>query len=220
MRAAMRDAEERGVAEQDNAAAGGEAGSGPAAEDRARAQLYLLLARLLREAPSEDFLREVKDLPGGDGAIGAALAGLANAAGGTDRDALARAYHDLFIGVGEGELIPYASYYRTGFLNERPLARLRQDMARLGLARHPACKEPEDWIVSLCEIMAGLILGRFGPPASLADQQGFFDAHLAPWAERFFLDLHESQPAAFYRAVGALGQAFMKIEARCLDMAA
>ena len=43
----------------------------------------------------------------------------------------------LFIGVGRGELLPFASVYMTGFLNEKPLATLRNDMVTLGVERSP-----------------------------------------------------------------------------------
>ncbi len=86
-----------------------------------------------------------------------------------------REFNALFIGLGRGELLPYASYYLTGFLNEKPLASLRHDMAARGMTRAPNVYEPEDNIASLMEMMAGMIVGRFGAPATLADQRDFFN---------------------------------------------
>ncbi len=117
-------------------------------------------------------------------------------------DAVRREYDDLFIGLVRGEVLPYASYYLTGFLNEKPLALLRRDMARLGIARTPDVQEPEDHIASICEMMAGLIRGRFGGPVGLTAQREFFAAHLAPWAEHFFGDLEGAKNARFLRARG------------------
>ena len=128
----------------------------------------------------------------------------------TDAEAVAREYFALFIGTGRGELLPYASYYLTGFLNERPLARLRADLAVLGIERAAETSEPEDHAAILCEIMAGLVGGEFR--ATLDQQRQFQGKHLAPWIGRFFADLEAAQAARFYRPVGTIGRLFMAIE--------
>ncbi|RYJ00658.1 MAG: molecular chaperone TorD, partial [Acetobacteraceae bacterium] len=134
--------------------------------------------------------------------------GLAAAAGRAEADAVAGEYFALFIGVGRGELLPYASYYLTGFLHERPLAELRGTLAGLGIARAAGVAEPEDHLGFCCEVMAGLLEGRFaGQPA-----EDFFARHLAPWAERCFADMATAEAAVFYRAVGALGRTAIEIE--------
>jgi TorA maturation chaperone TorD len=127
-------------------------------------------------------------------------------------------YGALFIGMARGELLPYASYYLTGFLNEKPLALLRQDMARLGIARAENVKEPEDHIAAICEMMAGLIEGSFGAPADLETQRAFFDRHLACWAETFFTDLEAARAAVLYAPVGTVGRAFIEIERTAFEM--
>lgn len=186
--------------------------------DAMRGQLYGLLGRLLARPPSADLLRRVAGI-GGDGtALGQALTDLAAAAAATDAARVEREYHHLFIGVARGELLPFASFYLTGFLNEKPLARLRTDMARLGIARAEEVKDPEDHIASLCEMMAGLAAGDF--QVSLAEQQLFFDRHLAPWADRFFQDLDRADSAVFYRAVAAVGRLFLAIETDAFRLAA
>ncbi len=190
-------------------------------EDRLRAQLYRLLAALLARLPDGETLNRTAALSGNDSTeLGRGLAALARAAASTDPATADDEYHDLFIGVGRGELMPYGSYYLTGFVYEKPLARLRGDMARLGIARVEGVKEPEDHIASLCEMMAGLIEGDFGKPADLAAQRNFFDAHLGPWAGQFFADLEAAKTANLYVPVGTVGRAFMAIEATAFEMAA
>lgn len=181
-------------------------------EDQIRADVYDLLAALLARAPSLALLKSCAALEGGEGPIGAAFARLAERAAQMDAARADREYTDLFIGVGRGELLPYASFYLTGFLNEKPLATLRSDMAALGIARADSTSDPEDHIASLCDIMAGLIRGRYRGPASLAQQRDFFNRHLAPWAGHFFDDLEKAVHAGLYAPVGALGAAFVEIE--------
>lgn len=189
-------------------------------EDRQRARFYRLLGRVLARAPDEDLLIRLRAIGGGDGAIGAALGTMAEAAKSATPETVADEYLDLFIGVGRGELIPFGSYYLTGFLHEKPLARLRQDMARHGVERAEGVHEPEDHIAALCDMMAGFILGELGPPMPLAEQSEFFDRHIRSWAPRFFEDLEAAKSARFYRPVGALGRAFMEIETTAFEMAA
>ncbi|HRK24445.1 MAG TPA: Cro/CI family transcriptional regulator [Beijerinckiaceae bacterium] len=179
--------------------------------DQARGQLYLLLANLLLKVPSDAVLADVAHLPqGAPGPIGEALGALAAAAREARAEAVGREHFDLFVGVGRGELVPFASYYRTGFLYERPLVKVREDLKILGLQRSDDLGEPEDGIGFLCEVMAGMALGRFAVPESYA--RGFFNRHLAPWAERFFADLEAAGAARFYRAVGRLGRSFIGLE--------
>jgi TorA maturation chaperone TorD len=119
-------------------------------------------------------------------------------------------FFDLFIGVGRGEVLPYGSYYLTGFLHERPLARLREDLARFGIARADGVVEPEDHAGILCEVMSGLASAQLNAPAG-ADRT-IFEKHMAPWIGRFFADLESAQAADFYRRVATVGRLFMDIE--------
>jgi TorA maturation chaperone TorD len=135
---------------------------------------------------------------------------LAEAAAKTNVERVEREYFDLFIGLGRGEILPYGSYYLTGFLHERPLARLRDDLIPLGIERVAGNYEPEDHAATLCEVMAAIAGGRFPAPAG-TDRQ-LFEKHMAPWIGRFFADLENSETADFYRQVGALGRAFVEIE--------
>lgn len=195
-----------------------------AEEELFRAQVYALLARLLARAPDAAFLTALGDLAGEGGEFGAALDRLAEAARGSDPAAVEDEFTTLFIGVGGSERTPYGSFYLTGFLNEKPLAELRVDMARLGIARADGVTEPEDHIAALCEMMSGLIGGEFAPEdgdtVGLDGQRAFFDRHIGSWAGRFFADLETSPSARFYRAVGAVGRSFLAVEARAFDLAA
>jgi TorA maturation chaperone TorD len=188
-------------------------------EERLRAHQYQVLAGFLAAPPDAGLLDLASRFGGDDSEFGRALADLAVRAGQVTPEAASREYHDLFIGIGRGELVPYASYYLTGFLNETPLAKLRRDMARLGIARAETVKEPEDHIAALCEMMAGLITGAFGAPLDLAAQQAFFDGHLASWAPVFFADLEKARSAWLYVPVGTLGRVFMGIEKTAFMMA-
>jgi len=189
-------------------------------EDQLRAGWYALLAQLLSREPSEALLQMMRGLQGDESELGQGIKALSAAARGTTTDTAKQEYFDLFIGLGQGELLPYASYYLTGFLNEKPLARLRSDMARLHIARADDVSEPEDHIAALCEMMAGLITGSFGTPAELAEQRAFFDPHIGCWAPRFFEDLQAAQSAVLYMPVGTIGRLFMAIEAQAFEMAA
>ena len=198
------------------------AGGGEAVlpEEMLRANTYALLAVLLREPPGDVTLEELAALQPDDGEIGRALGSLAAAAGEISTNDIDDEFHDLFIGVGETELTPYTSYYLTGFVYEKPLAKLRVAMAELGMSQGDDVAEPEDHIASLCEMMCAMISGAFSAPVALDRQREFFNTHMAPWAERFFEDLEESPSARFYRPVGTVGRLFMRIEAQSFEMAA
>jgi TorA maturation chaperone TorD len=186
--------------------------------EAARAQEYALLAVLLARAPDAALLERIAGLRGDATPLGTAHAALAQAAGKACADRIKREFFDLFVGVGRGALLPYASYYLTGFLNERPLARLRADMRALGIERVEEQYEPDDHAAILCEIMAGLIGGEFC--ATAEQQQNVFEKHLGPWIGHFFADLREAKIADFYRHVGSVGHLFIGIETEAFALAA
>jgi TorA maturation chaperone TorD len=185
-------------------------GAGLDEVDAARAQEYTLLSVLLTRAPDQALLDRLATLRGDASPLGLAHAGLAEAASGADAARVEREYFDLFIGLGRGELLPYASYYLTGFLHERPLARLRECLGRLAIERAAGQAEPEDHAAILCEIMAGLAGKRFAAPDGAEHE--LFEQHLAPWIGRFFADLEQAEAADFYRRIGTLGRVFIDIE--------
>lgn len=184
----------------------------------ARAREYGLLAVLLARAPTAQFLAQLATLRGEATPLGVAHVALAHAATAASVERIEREFFDLFIGIGRGELLPYTSYYLTGFLNERPLARLRDDLAALGIERSDHHTEPEDHAAVLCDIMSGLADGRFKTPPG-ADRD-FFEKHLLPWLGRFFADLEGAQAADFYRHVGTVGRLFVTIESEAFALAA
>lgn len=185
--------------------------------DTRRAQEYALLATLLSSAPSRALLEQIAQLSDDATPLGRAHATLAEAASIAVATEVEREYFDLFVGLGRGELLPYASYYLTGFLNERPLSRLRHDLAPLGIERSQDNTEPEDHAATLCEIMAGLASGRF--PASQEAQRTFFEKHVSRWMGRLFADMEKAQAATFYRAAGTLGRVLLEIEAEAFAFA-
>ncbi|MHA3977174.1 TorD/DmsD family molecular chaperone [Halovulum sp. GXIMD14794] len=191
-----------------------------AEEDRLRADLYDFLAALLARPADSQMLRHCAGLNGDETPLGQAVGALSRVARASNEKAAAREFNALFIGLGRGELLPYASYYLTGFLNEKPLAVLRNDMRARQITRAPTVFEPEDNIASLCEMMAGMILGRFGTPAPLQEQQEFFNRHLAAWAGHFFTDLEGAENSVLYAPVGAMGAAFIEIEKQAFRMMA
>jgi TorA maturation chaperone TorD len=178
--------------------------------DEIRAQEYSLLAMLLSRAPGRVALNRMSQLRGDMTPLGVAHGALAQIALDTSVAKAEREFFDLFIGIGRGELLPYGSYYLTGFLNERPLARLREDLRALHIERAQGQLEPEDHAAILCEIMAGLVKGPFA--TTLDVQRKFFEKHVSPWIGRFFADLERTEAGNFYRRVGTVGRTFMEIE--------
>ena len=188
-----------------------------ASEDQVRAHTYGLFGALLSAAPSDDLLAvlaEIDPAPGAAGDFAGAWRQLAIAAAHAESASAAQEYQDLFIGVGRGEIVPYGSWYMTGFLMDRPLALLRADLKRLGFERQAEVREPEDHAAALCETMAMLLAE--GQPQDV--QRHFFATHMEPWMKSFFRDLGAANSASFYRAVGQFGEQFVEFESGYLAM--
>ena len=187
-------------------------------EQRYRASAYGLLAALLRDPPKQDLLDHVANLsPDGEAdsdALSVAMAELSAAAKGRDPGVLEEEYNALFIGIGKGELVPYGSWYMTGFLMEQPLAELRDDLSRLGFERSAETHEPEDHIAAIFEVFSVMIADTYSPSA----QQHFFEKHLKPWVSRFFEDLEKARSANFYQPVARFGAAFIELEQAYFSM--
>lgn len=186
--------------------------------DAARADEFELIGALLWRAPTAETLAALQGLRGDASPLGLAHLALAEAAAATTPDAVRDEFFELFIGVGRGELLPYASYYLTGFLHERPLALVREDMGKLGLARAERVGEPEDHLAVLMDIEAKLIRGEAAGEG--VDEQSFFARHIRPWGERFFADLETARAARFYRAVGRVGSLYLSIETQAASLPA
>lgn len=183
------------------------------AHGAARSEIYPLLAALLKPAPTEELLGILRNLQSEEALperMGHALGTLRKAARDHSRAAVETEYNALFVGLGSGELAPYASWYREKRTQPAPLASLRSDLIGLGIVRQARCHEPEDHAGVLCEIMA--ILSRRPGGAARTAEERFFQRHVAPWLMIFFEDLRMAKNADFYRAVGSFGRCFLEIE--------
>lgn len=191
----------------------------PAAEESSRADLYSLLGSVLCKAPDASLLERLADIEDGDPdtqLLAGAWSGLKMAASNRDEKNIAEEYHSLFIGIGRGEIVPYGSWYLTGFLMEKPLALLRRDLAALGFERQEGVHEPEDHAGALCETMSLII--NSSAEIAFDRQRAFFGEHMAPWIGKFFDDLRNADSADFYAAIGELGNRFMDFESKHFAM--
>lgn len=187
-------------------------GRQPDAGEQARADVYRLLGALLSgppAAPLIDMLRGITPAAAENGAaMTAAWQALQAAAEHAAPAALEDEYFNLFIGLGRGELVPYASFYIHGFLMEKVLASLRDELAALGMTRRDGVAEPEDHAAAVCEVMGMIISGH----GLHLQQLAFFERYIDSWMGRFFEDLGTAETAGFYRAVALLGQQFLAVE--------
>lgn len=188
----------------------------PAEEQQYRAEAYRLIAAMLRSPPDALFMEQISGLSevAAPDELGISMSMLGLAARSSTHQAVADEFHQLFIGLGRGELVPYASWYLTGFLMEKPLGELREHLMRLGFERQNGVHEPEDHIAALCEVMS-ILIQEDRPHAESAV---FFETHLAPWGDRFFADLSQARAAVFYRNLGRFGAAFIELEGRYFSM--
>lgn len=191
-------------------------------DELARAELYGLLSRLWLAPPDAELMEQFKvavtQAPEAGGWLEAPWSELVGAMRATTLEAAADEHEALFHGVGKPEVYAYASYYLTGFLNEKPLAALRHDLARLGLTRDPNRLETEDHVSYLLEVMRYLIAGDDVATCNLEQQRRFFRSQLQPWIEAF-CDAVTAHPRSHtWRAVATLTRAFTQVEAQAFDM--
>ena len=197
-------------------------GSAALDEETARAELYGLLAQLYYSAPPPELLAllrvAVTEAPAQGGLLEEPWQQLVGAVRARDDRAIAAEFERLFGGMGKPEVFLYGSHYLSGFLNEKPLARLRSDLDALGLARSEAMPETEDHLAYLCEAMRYLIAGDDMAVCNLTTQRNFFATHLQPWVPAL-CDVLEAHPAApFYGALARFTRAFAAVEAQGFDM--
>jgi len=186
--------------------------------DQIRASSYALLAALLANPPTEELLTQLQGIEtdtDNEKDIVNAWSMLKLAAQRHNAELIADEYHVLFIGLGRGELVPFASWYLTGFLMEKPLAHLRQRLMELGFEQQEDVHEPEDHAAALCEVMSQLILDA---DTDFETERDFYENFMGNWMKRFFNDLQKTETSGFYRAVGQLGEAFLDIENRYFSM--
>jgi TorA maturation chaperone TorD len=187
-------------------------------EDQLRADMYSFLANLFRAEPSAELVNQLTKLESDESPIGKSIKTLSKLASSLDLPTIRDEYVRIFIGVGRGEILPFASYYLTGFLKDKPLAKLRNDMKEIGIQLAENVKEPEDHIASLFDMMSGLILGKFSKKFSIGEQKDFFNKHLAPWVDLLMRDIESSRIAVFYSPIGTIGREFMEIERSSFSM--
>lgn len=193
-------------------------------EETARSELYGLLALLYYSSPATEMIANLRAAATGAPSAGTVLeeswrvlVGLARAM--TDQ-AIQGEYDALFGGIGKPEVYLYGSHFLSGFLNEKPLARLRTELGHLGLARDENMSETEDHYAYLCEVMRFLIAGQDTAVATLTRQREFFAEHMQPWVMLLCDDLQKHPKARFYAALAGLTRAFMSVEAQSFDMLA
>ena len=198
------------------------AGSSALDEETARAELYGLLAQLYYARPTPDTLAALRvavtEAPAAGGFLQEPWQQLVGAARAQDDEAIAAEFDRLFGGVGKPEVFLYGSHYLSGFLNEKPLVRLRSDLAALGLARGEAMPETEDHVAYLCEVMRYLIAGDDVEVANLTRQRTFFTRHVQPWFPGMCDAVMQHPKAGFYSQLAAFTQAFISVESQGFDM--
>lgn len=182
------------------------------ADQRYRASSYALIAALLRSPPDDAMLQYISQLiqqphDNSDDLL-IAMSTLGLSARLLQPASIDDEFHDLFIGLGKGELVPYASWYLTGFLMEKPLSDLRDELVRLGYEKSESVAEPEDHAAALCEVMSMMI----SEGQDLSVQKHFYSNHMAAWIGRFYDDLTEARSAVFYKSLGRFGKAFDALE--------
>lgn len=193
-------------------------------EETARSELYALLASLYYAPASSELIAQLRlavtDAPVGGAPLEAAWRVLVGVARALTDEAIQSEYNALFGGVGKPEVYLYGSHYLSGFLNEKPLARLRTTLGQLGLTRDQSMSETEDHLAYLCEVMRYLIADDDAAVANLMRQREFFTQHLQPWALRLCDDLEQHPKAHFFAALATLTRVFMSVETQGFDMLA
>jgi TorA maturation chaperone TorD len=193
-------------------------------EDQVRADYYALLAHLLSGAPDDRLLHAIVIAPEPesekpDAELIVAWRSLSAAASAVTHDAVEDEFDKLFGGVGRPEVMLFGSYYLAGFMHEKPLAQLREDMARLGLGRGEGVTVTEDHLAALCEVMRFLILGDLDTrPVPVEEQRVFFTTHMQPWVQKCCASIQGSDKANFYKRVAAFAHAFFTIEIEAFEM--
>jgi len=190
----------------------------PEEDQHYRASAYGLIAALLRSSPDQALLDQVSNLAAvkrdDDDDLLIAMSSLGLSAKTFTPDRIEDEFHDLFIGLGKGEVVPYGSWYMTGFMMEKPLSDLREDLARLGYQKSDSVSEPEDHTAALFEVISMMI----SEGTDLSVQRDFYQSHMASWVERFFIDLSDAKSSVFYKAVARFGSAFMAFENQYFSM--
>ena len=193
------------------------------AEDQVRADFYALLASLFYRAPDDRLLQAIviANEPSAEASddLLKTWRALAQASAVVSHEALSDEYEAVFVGVGRAPVLLYGSWYIAGFMMEKPLAALRDDLAALGFARHADTREPEDHLAALCDVMRALILGDLADaPSDIAVQKQFFAKHIQPWAGKCCDAIQAFDKSNYYRRVAAFAHVFFEIEADAFEI--
>ena len=193
------------------------------AEDQVRADFYALLASLFYRAPDDRLLRAIviANEPSSEASdeLLKSWRALAQASAVVSHDSLGEEYESVFVGVGRAPILLYGSFYIAGFMMEKPLAALRDDLTALGFARHAETHEPEDHLAALCDVMRALILGDLADePTDVAVQKQFFLKHIHSWAGKCFDAIQACEQTNYYRRVAAFAKVFFEIEAEAFEI--
>lgn len=199
-------------------------GSSALDEETARAEIYGLLSALFYQPPEPNLLAQLRvavtEAPAPGAYLEASWREVVARAREMSDQAISDEFNTLFGGVGKPEIYLFGSHYLSGFLNEKPLIRLRDDLAALGLGRDEAMRETEDHIAYVCEVMRYLIAGDDVAVANLTQQGAFFAAHFQPWAPALCEAVMAHPRAVFYRSLAEFMAAFVSVEAQGFDLLA
>ena len=191
-------------------------------EETARAEIYGLLSQLYYAAPSDELLGQlqvaVTEAPDAGGFLEEPWRELVASARSLSQAQISAEYNSLFGGVGKPEVYLFGSHYLSGFLNEKPLVRLRDDLAELGLARSDGMSETEDHVAYVFEVMRFLIAGDDVAVSNLTRQQAFFTQHVQSWLPALCQALQTQPRAVFYARVAAFTEAFISVESQGFDL--
>lgn len=189
-------------------------------EDRARADLYALAARLFYAPPDTSLLEviaEAEAIVGDDTSapLAAAWRNLQRACAATDEEAAQGEYDSIFGGVGKAEVSPYVSAYLGAVPAQSTLADLREFLAARGPARRESVNEPEDHIAALCDVMRGLAARQH---FDLDEQRFFFHRFVWPGALALCEAVIACRNARFYRSVARFVKSFLDLEHAAFEM--
>ena len=190
-------------------------------EDRGRADLYALLARLFYAGPDRALLDSLvghEDLFGADDVpLGRAWRALARAASDADPQTLTLEYDSLFVGVGKAQVTPYCSHYLTPTGRERIVVALRDELRQLGLARAGGSNEPEDHVAVLCEVMRHLVsLGS--DDQAIGRQKQFFMRYICAAYIQLTDEILGTAATQFYKDVARVMRVFFDVESQSFEM--
>ncbi len=193
------------------------------AEDQARADFYALLAHLFSRAPDDRVLQSmvITQEPTDEASVELTKSwrALSAASAVVTHDALVDEYESVFVGVGRPPVIVYGSFYLAGFMMEKPLAELRDDLAKMGFARNAEVRESEDHLAAVCDVMRALILGDLSDaPADIESQKAFFEKHMKPWVLKCCAAIQVYEKSNYYRRVANFAEKFFEMESQAFEM--